>query len=129
MLSSSSVCLQNTVEDDSGGAIKKPPDASPSCLVLVAMHCSRIRVRGAMLACGTRRRLSLLSLHPSVSLYASVPLRAGVSLLPRLPGVALLSDVSLLSGLPSLALLSGGTGWPRLCWSWRGCCASAKHQC
>lgn len=96
-----------------------------------------------MLACGTRRRLSLLSLHPGVSLYASVPLRAGVSLLPRLPGVALLSDVSLLprlpgvallsglsllSGLPGLALLSGGTGWPRLCWSWRGCCASAKHQ-
>jgi hypothetical protein len=77
-----------------------------------------------MLACGTRRRLSLLSLHPGVSLFASVPLRAGVSLLPRLPGVALLSGLSLLSGLPSLALLSGGT---RLCWSWRGC-ASAKHQ-
>jgi hypothetical protein len=101
------------------------------------MHFSRIRVRGAMLACGTRRRLSLLSLHPGVSLYASVPLRAGVSLLPHLPGVALLPDVSLLarlpgvallSGLPSLALLSGGTGWPRLCWSGRGCCASAKHQ-
>ena len=126
--------------------MKKPPGASPSCLVLDAMHCSIIRVRGAMLACRTRRRLSLPSLHPGVSLLPrppSVALLSHVSLLPRPPGVALLSHVSLLSHLPSVALLShvsllprlpgvallsGGTGRPRLGWSWRGCLASAEYQ-